>query len=174
MSPVVVALVIPDEVMPLPAEPPAFLPGLPVPAAPLPAGLLDPGDPPPIAPAEGPLPTAPAGAPPPTAALPMPAAPTPPPTVPPLPLPLPPANANPIGSAAISRAEAKLLGLQMIMTRSLMMLDWFPCRSSDLVNRRQYNPHAASRLGWRRPLPCALAVRSRSRSQVARSFAFAR
>src|SRR5882672_3508603 len=75
MSPVVVALVIPDEVMPLPAEPPAFLPGLPVPAAPLPAGLFDPGDPPPIAPAEGPLPTAPAGAPPPTAALPMPAAP---------------------------------------------------------------------------------------------------
>jgi len=47
----------------------------------------------------------------------MPAAPTPAPIAPPRPPP-PPANANPTGSAAISSAKAKLLGLQMIMARS--------------------------------------------------------
>jgi len=114
--PVVVAFVIPgDALVPFPGRPPAFLLGLPVPAAPLPAGLFDPGDPPPTAPAGGPPPTA--AAPPPTAALPMPAAPTPAPIAPPRPPP-PPANANPTGSAAISSAKAKLLGLQMIMARS--------------------------------------------------------
>src|SRR5450755_3452116 len=48
----------------------------------------------------------------------MPAAPTPAPSAPPRP-PLPPANANPTGRAAISIAKAKLLGLQIIMARSL-------------------------------------------------------
>src|ERR1700730_7760440 len=103
--PVVRALGIPGSLVRFPAEPPprAFLLGLPVPAAPLPAGLFDPGDPPPTAPAGGPPPTA--AAPPPTAALPMPAAPTPAPIAPPRPPP-PPANANPTGSAAISSAKA--------------------------------------------------------------------
>jgi hypothetical protein len=105
--PVVVAFVTPGEALVgFPGRPTAFLLGLPAPAAPLPAGLFDPGDPPPTAPAEGPPPTAPAGAPPPTAALPMPAAPTPAPIAPPRP-PLPAANANPTGSAAISSAKAK-------------------------------------------------------------------
>src|SRR6266851_4372357 len=84
---------------------------------PFPPGLFEFGDPPPTKPAGGPPPTDPAGAPPPTPALPIPAAPTPAPIAPPRP-PLPPANANPIGSATISSAEAKLLGLQMIMARS--------------------------------------------------------
>jgi hypothetical protein len=102
--------------MPFPTRP-ALLLGLPVPAAPLPAGLLDPGDPPPTRPAGGPPPTA--AAPPPTAALPIPVAPTPPPVAaPPWPPPPPAANANPTGSAATSSAAAKLLELQMIMLRS--------------------------------------------------------
>src|SRR5258707_15697190 len=111
--PVVLAFGIPGALVPFPAAPPprAFKLGLPVPAAPLPAGLFDPGDPPPTAPAGGPPPTAPAGAPLPTAALPMPAAPTPAPIAPPRPPP-PAANANPTGSAAISSAKAKLLRLQ--------------------------------------------------------------
>src|SRR5260370_23189956 len=88
-----------------PPDPPptAFKLGLPVPAAPLPAGLFEFGDPPPTKPAGGPPPTDPAGAPPPTPALPIPAAPTPAPIAPPRP-PLPPANANPTGSAAISNS----------------------------------------------------------------------
>src|ERR1700730_17790792 len=121
--PMVGALGIPGSLVQFPAEPPprAFKLGLPVPAAPLPAGLFDPGDPPPTAPAGAPPPTAPAGGPPPTAALPMPAAPTPPPTTPPRPPP-PPANANSIGSAANNRTKPKLLGLQIIMTRSFQFL----------------------------------------------------
>src|ERR1700730_4110332 len=115
--PVVRALGIPGSLVRFPAEPPprAFKLGCPVPADPLPAGLFDPGDPPPTAPAGAPPPTAPAGGPPPTAALPMPAAPPPAPMPPPRPPPPPPANANPAGSAAISSAKAKLLGLRMII-----------------------------------------------------------
>jgi hypothetical protein len=100
-----------------PPPPVAFKAGLPVPAAPLPAGRPEPGDPPPTVPAAGPPPTDPVGAPPPTAALPMPAAPTPPPTPPP-PCPPPPANAYPNGSPATIMAKAKHLGLQIIMARS--------------------------------------------------------
>src|SRR6266851_4913378 len=121
LLPVVLAFEIPGVLVPFPPGPPptAFKLGLPVPAAPLPAALFEFGDPPPTKPAGGPPPTDPAGAPPPTPALPIPSAPTPAPIAPPRP-PLPPANANanPTGSAAISSAKAKLLGLQMIMARS--------------------------------------------------------
>src|ERR1700738_4792209 len=108
--PVVLVFGIPGALVPFPPAPPptAFKLGLPVPADPLPAGLFDPGDPPPTAP-------------PPPAAPPMPAAPPPAPSAPPRP-PLPPANANPTGSAAINSAKAKLLGLQMIMARSFQSI----------------------------------------------------
>jgi hypothetical protein len=100
--PLVVAFVIPGEALVgFPGRPMAFLLGLPVPAAPFPAGLFDPGDPPPPL---GATSTAPAGAPPPTPARPMAAAPTPAPIAPPRPPPTA-ANANPTGSAAISSAE---------------------------------------------------------------------
>src|ERR1700738_293376 len=121
--PLLLAFGIPGVLEPFPPRPPptAFKLGLPVPADPLPAGLFDPGDPPPTKPAGGPPPTDPAGAPPPTPALPIPAAPTPAPIEPPR-TPLPPANANPPGSAAISSAKAKVLGLQMIMARSFQSI----------------------------------------------------
>src|SRR5216683_1965650 len=133
LLPVVLAFEIPGVLVPFPPGPPptAFKLGLPVPAAPLPAALFEFGDPPPTKPAGGPPPTDPAGAPPPTPALPIPAAPTPPPSAAPPRLP-PPATANPMGSAAISSAEAKLLGLQMIMTRSFQWIHRL-CRSSDGV-----------------------------------------
>src|SRR6266478_6225927 len=109
LLPVVLAFEIPGVLVPFPpgTPPTAFKLGLPVPAAPLPAALFEFGDPPPTKPAGGPPPTDPAAAPPPIA--------------PPRP-PLPPANANPTGSAAISNAKAKLLGLQMIMARSFQSI----------------------------------------------------
>src|SRR5438105_15742080 len=81
-APVVVAFGIPGALVRFPDEPlpRAFKLGLPVPAAPLPAGLPRSWRSAPTAPAEGPPPTDPAGAPPPTPALPMPIAPTPPPS----------------------------------------------------------------------------------------------
>src|SRR5712672_1292566 len=87
LLPVVLAFEIPGVLVPFPPGPPptAFKLGLPVPAAPLPAGLSEFGDPPPTKPAGGPPPTDPAGAPPPTPALPVPAAPTPAPIAPPRP-----------------------------------------------------------------------------------------
>lgn len=106
--------------------PAAFRAGSPVPAAPSPAGLIDPGAPPPTAPAGGPPPTLPAGAPPPTAALPMPAAPTPAPVAP-APVPPPPEPAPPpapkaklVGSAASNTANAKLLGLKRVIVCSIV------------------------------------------------------
>src|SRR5262245_50443115 len=108
----------PGAFVPFPKDPiPVFKPGLPVPADPLPPGSNRPGSPPPIAPAVAPPPTRPPDGPPPIAALPAPAAPTPPPSIAP-PRPLSPANANPVGSAVRSRANAKPLGLQTAITRS--------------------------------------------------------
>lgn len=106
--------------------PAALRAGFPVPAAPLPAGLIDPGAPPPTAPAGGPPPTLPAGAPPPTAALPMPAAPAPPPVapvpalLPPEPAPPPAPGAKPVGNATINKAKAKLLGLKTVIICSIV------------------------------------------------------
>jgi hypothetical protein len=118
--PCVLELGMPGALVRFPDEPAprAFKVGLPVPAAPLPAGSPAPGNPPPTAPAAGPPPTRPAGAPPPTAALPAPAAPTPPPSVPPL---RPPsaANANAIGSAARSSGAARSFNVRATMTSRL-------------------------------------------------------
>jgi len=89
------------------------------------AGLVDPGAPPPTAPAGGPPPTLPAGAPPSTAALPMPAAPTPAPVAPapvppPEPAPPPAPTAKPVGNAASNTANAKVLGMKRVIVCSIV------------------------------------------------------
>src|SRR5579863_5506110 len=96
----------------------AFVPGLPVPAAPLEAASFDPGAPPPTGPAGGPPPTLPAGAPPPTAALPIPAAPVPPAA--PAPAPPPAARASATGKPnATNQIKAKFRICEPVMRRLL-------------------------------------------------------